>query len=72
MQIKIKQITKPAVNQASFTKEDFFRIRVPLPPLEEQKRIVKGLLQMDLTLEETGNIQRSSKALQKSLINQIF
>ena len=35
---QISLITKPAVNQASFTTGDFKSIKFPLPPLPEQQR----------------------------------
>jgi len=39
----LKLITKPAVNQASFTKEDLAKILIPLPPINEQEKIIKLL-----------------------------
>jgi type I restriction enzyme S subunit len=39
----ISSITKPAVNQASFTRKNFGELPIPLPPLPEQQRIVAKL-----------------------------
>ena len=39
----ISSITKPAVNQASFTRKNFSELPIPLPPLPEQQRIVAKL-----------------------------
>ena len=39
----ISSITKPAVNQASFTRKNFGELPIPLPPLPEQQRIVTKL-----------------------------
>lgn len=52
VQREIKKITKPAINQASFTKEDFFKIRVPFYELEEQREIVKILSCADSKIEK--------------------
>lgn len=39
----VKSITKPAVNQASFTTKEFGKITFTLPPLEEQQKIASVL-----------------------------
>ena len=58
--------------QGNIGKSDIEELKIPLPPLEEQRLIGKRL---DLILEKKGAIEKKmfiSKALQKSLINQIF
>ena len=72
IQQKILQITKPAVNQASFTKEDFLRIKIAIPPSDEQQDIVKIFEQIEYNIDSVQDKITASKALQKSLINQIF
>ena len=47
VQNEIKQITKPAVNQASFTTGDFLGISVPLILYDEQLRIVEFLFALN-------------------------
>ena len=44
---EIKLITKPAVNQASFTTGDFLGISVPFIPYDEQLRIVEFLFALN-------------------------
>lgn len=72
IQRKIKQITMPAVNQASFTKSDFLRIKFSIPSTNEQIEIVKQLTNLDEGIEKTKLKSQSIKSLQKSIINQIF
>ena len=47
VQNEIKLITKPAVNQASFTTGDFLGISVPFIPYDEQLRIVEFLFALN-------------------------
>ena len=57
----LKIIIKPAVNQASFTKEDLAKIFVPLPPLHEQKKIVSILMSVNDVIK---NIQKQIDKLE--------
>lgn len=43
----MKKITKPAINQASFTKPEFLAIPVAIPPVKEQSAIVLALENID-------------------------
>ncbi|MFA0132183.1 restriction endonuclease subunit S [Vibrio splendidus] len=52
-QEEIQLITKPAVNQASFTKADLEEIPVIFPPLPEQKKIAAILTSVDDVIEKT-------------------
>ncbi|MCX4036819.1 restriction endonuclease subunit S [Aeromonas caviae] len=45
--MKLKKITKKSVNQASFNVTSFKELDIPLPPLEEQKRIAAILDKAD-------------------------
>jgi type I restriction enzyme, S subunit len=54
----IQNITKPAVNQASFTKADFEGLKIALPSIQEQQKIVDILSSIDnkiITEEEKLN-----------------
>ena len=44
---KLPQITKDSVNQSSFNISSFRKLKIPLPPLDEQKRIVQILDKAD-------------------------
>jgi type I restriction enzyme S subunit len=52
-QTKVQLITKPAVNQASFTKSDLEEINVNIPPLTEQQKIATILSSVDDVIEKT-------------------
>ena len=43
----ILDITKPAVNQASFTVKDLCKLKVMLPPISEQEEFVATVDQAD-------------------------
>ena len=71
-QKEIDLITKPAVNQASFTKADFLRILIPIPPKEERDKIVKILESVDYNLE-TAQIQlRTVQKLKRGLMQDLL
>ena len=65
-------ITKPAVNQASFTKEDLSKIFIPTPPLVEQKKIVEILSGIDSLILKTKKIYLKKKILYGNLLNEII
>ena len=71
-QKEIDLITKPAVNQASFTKADFLRILIPIPPKEERDKVVKILESVDYNLE-TAQIQlRTVQKLKRGLMQDLL
>jgi len=71
-QKEIDLITKPAVNQASFTKTDFLRILIPIPPKEEREKIVKILESVNYSLE-TAQIQlRTIQKLKHGLMQDLL
>lgn len=72
IQKKIEQITKPAVNQASFTKADFLKIKVPCPPYEEQKFIANYLNQISDVRKSTLLKITDANTLNNSIINQVL
>ncbi|MBC7776260.1 MAG: restriction endonuclease subunit S [Phycisphaerae bacterium] len=59
-------------NQANVSIQDVSKIELPVPPLEEQKIIVKNLNSVRVSLQNIKVQIATSKSLQKSLINQIF
>ncbi len=71
-QKEIDLITKPAVNQASFTKADFLRILIPIPPKEERDKVVKILESVDYNLE-TAQIQlKTVQKLKRGLMQDLL
>ena len=64
----ISTITKPAVNQASFTTKDLKKFRFLLPPLPEQKAIAHLLSTWDEAIEKT---QRLIQAKEQFKIGQL-
>ena len=68
----IKSITKPAVNQASFTTVDFRKFEFSCPGKKEQKKIGEIFTDIDnlITLHQRKleNLQK----LKKSLLQQMF
>lgn len=69
---EIMLITKPAVNQASFTTQDFKRIELMVPPIEEQDKIVLILSSIDEKIEEYKNKKESLKEVKKGLMEQLL
>jgi type I restriction enzyme, S subunit len=68
----ISKITKPAVNQASFTTKDLRKLRLPLPPLPEQQKIAEILSTVDEQISTTQAIIDKSKELKKGLMQKLF
>lgn len=65
-------LARKAVNQANFNKSELGDLLIPVPPYNEQLKIMNKLNEIEFTMVSTKNRITSSKALQKSLINQIF
>ena len=68
----IKAITKPAVNQASFTTVDFKNLKLLLPCLEEQEKIAKVLSKMNELIEEKKALLSDWQQFKKGLLQQMF
>ena len=68
----IKAITKPAVNQASFTTVDFKNLKLLLPCLEEQEKIAKVLSKMNELIEEKKALLSDWQRFKKGLLQQMF
>ncbi len=71
-QAQVKLITKPAVNQASFTKPELLRIRVAIPPRAEQDRIVEVVTTIDASIERTSNKLSQLRQLKKGLLQDLL
>lgn len=64
----VKNITKPAVNQASFTTADFKEYSFPLPTLPEQTAIASLLSTWDLAIEKTERLIAAKETQYTSLV----
>ena len=67
----ILDITKPAVNQASFTVKDLCKLKVMLPPMSEQEEFVAIVKQADKSKFELQQAIDKIDKVMKSLINDI-
>lgn len=65
----ILDITKPAVNQASFTVKDLCKLKVMLPPISEQEEFVAIVDQADKSKFELRKSIEAIDTVIKSLIN---
>lgn len=65
-------ITKPAVNQASFTTVEYKAIKFPVPPLKEQQRIAEILSTVDSQIDDTDKLIEKIKELKKGLIQRLL
>ncbi len=72
VQKEIKNITKPAINQASFTKPDFESIKVPRVTLKEQQKIVLVLNSVDEKLEIERKELEQLKTLKNGLMQDLL
>ena len=68
----IQSITKPAVNQASFTTKDFQRLNVSLPCKTEQQKIADFLSSIDKKIESVNAQVEKTKEFKKGLLQQMF
>ncbi|WP_350654920.1 restriction endonuclease subunit S [Pseudoalteromonas sp. D48-MNA-CIBAN-0056] len=68
----IKAITKPAVNQASFTTKDFGNFTFKIPSLLEQQKIAAVLTNTDKEIElleqQLADLKQEKKALMQQLL----
>ena len=69
---EVALITKPAVNQASFTSGDFKKIEIAVPPLEEQRKIADKLCAIDDRIELYKDEYSSLQILKKGLMQQLL
>ncbi|MFP4457925.1 MAG: restriction endonuclease subunit S [Clostridia bacterium] len=71
-QKEIERISKQAVNQASFTTGDFKNIFIPLPPLEEQKKIAAILSTVDEKIQKEEEYKEKLEELKKGLMQKLL
>ena len=69
---QISLITKPAVNQASFTKEDLSNLIILLPTLEEQNLIMNSLDAIDENIINHHHKLETFQSLKKSLMQDLL
>ena len=69
---EISLITKPAVNQASFTKEDLSNLIILLPTLEEQNLIMKSLDAIDENIINHHHKLETFQSIKKSLMQELL
>ena len=68
----INAITKPAVNQASFTTVDYKKLILPIPPLPEQQKIAEILSTWDTAITNTQELIAQLKSRKKGLMQQLL
>lgn len=68
----IKSITKPAVNQASFTTKEFRNLFFPLPPLLEQRKIAEILSTWDEAILKTEQLIEALRQRKKGLMQRLL
>lgn len=66
--LHISSITKPAVNQASFTKGDFLKMKLPLSSRHEQDKIVAVLSEVDAKIKKEQAFKSELERLKKGLM----
>ncbi|MCE9967493.1 restriction endonuclease subunit S [Aeromonas salmonicida] len=66
--MKLKKITKKSVNQASFNVTSFKELDIPLPPLEEQKRIAEIMDKADVIRQK----RQQAIALADDFLRSVF
>lgn len=68
----IQRITKPAINQASFTKPDFGSIPVGLPPRDEQGAILSRLNASDFQIKREHRVLEKLRTLKHGLMDDLL
>lgn len=68
----IQSITKPAVNQASFTTKEFKTLPVPFPSIQEQTKIANFLTAIDDKITATQSKLQAVKQYKQGLLQQMF
>ncbi|MEM9005411.1 MAG: restriction endonuclease subunit S [Cyanobacteria bacterium P01_F01_bin.86] len=72
IQQQIKSITKPAINQASFTTGDLLRLEVKLPPFYEQQKVIEPLKAIDRAIATTESLIEKYQKIKAGLMHDLF
>lgn len=68
----VDSITKPAINQASFTTKDYKKLILPLPPLPEQQAISHVLGLMDSLINQNNQLIAQKELRKKWLMQNLL
>jgi len=68
----IQLITKPAVNQASFTKADFEQLSVPVPPPKERGVITESIMSVENRIDAADRKLNEMKDVKKGLMQDLL
>jgi type I restriction enzyme, S subunit len=71
-QAEIQLIAKQAVNQASFTKPDFLRIWIPIPPLPEQRAIANALSDVDALINSLDKLIAKKRDIKQGAMQELL
>jgi type I restriction enzyme S subunit len=72
VQNEIQLITKPAVNQASFTTKDFLKIRIPFISKVEQELIEKRLVSIDKKIQTEQSTLSKYREIKTGLMQDLL
>lgn len=67
-----RAMAKKAVNQASINQTEIGRLKIPLPPLLEQRKIAKFLSSIDYALHKVDEAIAKTDRLKKGLMNKLL
>ncbi|EDP74112.1 restriction endonuclease subunit S, partial [Hydrogenivirga sp. 128-5-R1-1] len=66
------KLARRAVNQANYNRNEIYNLKIPLPPIDEQKQIAKILNKIDNKIEAEENKKEALEKLFKSLLNNLM
>ena len=67
-----KNMAKKAVNQASINQTELKRVRISLPPLEEQQKIAQVLMSIDKAIEAVDEAIAKAERIKKGLMQELL
>lgn len=68
----LQQFVKGSVNYAAIRSQHFFELEIPLPPLDDQQRIVERILYFQRRVEEISNLQKITDNRIKEMIQSLI
>ncbi len=68
----VDSITKPAINQASFTTKDYKKLLIPLPVIHEQRAIAQVLSTADAAIRTSEKLIAQKELRKKWLMQQLL